>query len=40
MRVVRRWREGSEIDERAKESEMIGMDVGEGKSGSVTSSRW
>jgi len=37
MRVVREWKEGLEIDERAtKESEMIKMVVGEDESGSVT----
>jgi len=37
MRVVRGWREGLEIDERAaKESEMIRMGVGEDESGSVS----
>jgi len=38
MRVVREWREGLEIDERAaKESEMIRMGVGEDEnSGNVS----
>jgi len=37
MRVVRQWREGLEIDERAaKVSEMIRMGVGEDESGSVS----
>ena len=37
MRVVRGWREGLEIDERAaKESEMIRMDVEEDESESVS----
>jgi len=37
MRVVRGWREGLEIDEKAtKESEMIRMGVGEDESGSVS----
>ena len=36
MRVVRGWREGLEIDERAAESEMIRMGVGEDESGSVS----
>jgi len=37
MRVVRGWREGLEIDERAaEESEMIRMGVEEDESGSVS----
>jgi len=37
VRVVRGWREGLEIDERAaKESELIRMGVGEDESGSVS----
>jgi len=37
MHVVRGWKEGLEIDERAaKESEMIRMGVGEDESGSVS----
>ena len=37
MHVVRGWRQGVEIDERAaKESEMIWMGVGEDESGSVS----
>ena len=37
MRLVRGWREGLEIDERAaKESEIIRMDVGEDEDGSVS----
>ena len=37
MHVVRGWREGLEVDERAaKESEMIRMGVGEDENGSVS----
>ena len=40
MRVVRGWREGIEIDQRAaKESEMIRMGVREDENGSVSVSR-